>query len=169
MRGVCVRSGLTARYFYESFDDRDALLVAIVETVREEAMSLLLGSMAAHQDDPLGVQLRVALEAVVRFVARDAGSAQIFFGDHGGNDVLEGLRRDTIRSAVELFTEIFRPHVLPGADEVELRFALYLGIGGFIETVSAWRSGVIEATTEQLVDMFMDMARRLGAVFVDLA
>ena len=33
VRGVCKKAGVAARYFYESFTDRDALMSAVYDTV----------------------------------------------------------------------------------------------------------------------------------------
>src|SRR5512139_974724 len=41
MRQVCARAGLIDRYFYESFPDRDALLVAVWDQLRDEAAERL--------------------------------------------------------------------------------------------------------------------------------
>ena len=168
MRGVCARAALTDRYFYESFSDRDALLVAVGEAVRDETIALLLAAVVGLEDEPPAVQLRAALEAIIDHIANDPGSSQIFFGDHGGSDVLEALRREMIGAVVSLFIELTRPHLLPNVDENEVRLALFVGIGGFVEAVSAWRSGILDATNDGLIEMLMGVSRRLGQGLVDL-
>jgi AcrR family transcriptional regulator len=168
MRGVCARAALTDRYFYESFADRDALLVAVAESVRDKTIALILAAVEGHQNDPPAKQLRAALEAIVDLIANDPGSSQIFFGDHGGSDVLEALRREMIGAVVGLFMEVARPHLLPNVDEYELRLALFVGIGGFVEAVTAWRSGILDTTSDRLVEMLMGVARRMVRDFVDL-
>lgn len=169
MRGVCARAELTDRYFYENFTDRDALLVAAAESVRDETLGLILAAVADHGDEPLVAQLRLALKAIIEHIDTDPGSAQIFFGDHGGSDVLEELRREMIGAVVSLFMELARPKLLPTVDENEVRLALFVGIGGFVEAVTAWRSGILEATSDGLVEMLTDVARRLGDGLMDLA
>lgn len=52
MRGACARAGLADRYFYESFADREALLVAIAESVRDETIAVILNSGAAPGERP---------------------------------------------------------------------------------------------------------------------
>ena len=48
------RRGLTDRYFYESFTDRDALLATVWDQMRDETLMMLLGAITkAPQDDPL--------------------------------------------------------------------------------------------------------------------
>jgi len=44
VRGVCAEAGLGPRYFYEQFPDRDALLLAVADQVRDELLSVLVSS-----------------------------------------------------------------------------------------------------------------------------
>lgn len=168
MRGVCSRARLTDRYFYEAFADRDALLVAVGEGVRDEVVATILTAVAPHADAPLLTQLRAALAAVVGLIVEDPGSVQIFFGDHGGSEVLEALRRTTIGAVVGLFTDVASPALVPGVDIVEFRVALLVGIGGFVETMTSWRAGALDVTADEVVEMLASVARRLGAGLVDL-
>src|SRR5256885_16518468 len=46
VRGVCARARLTPRYFYESFDDLDALLVAVFAEVAAPAAGVVLPPVA---------------------------------------------------------------------------------------------------------------------------
>lgn len=169
MRGACARAGLTDRYFYESFTDRDALLVAVAQGVRDEIIGSILDAMVPHLADPLRVQLRAALEAVVAQIADNPGFTQIFFGEHGGSDVLEAMRRDTVRAVVDLFLTYGERGLVPGASVAELRVALLVGIGGFVEAATAWRSGGVPMTGEELVETLVRLSERLAAGFVDLS
>lgn len=169
MRRVCAQAGLTDRYFYESFADRDALLVAIGQSVRDETVSHLVSSLVAHAAEPPQTQLRAAITLIVDLINEDPGSAQIFFGDHGGNTFLEDLRRTTIDSTVNLFLAMARPNLAVGADELGFRVALLIGIGGFVETVTAWRSGHLDISSSELIEALMGVAQRLGDGFINLA
>ena len=42
VRGVCTASGLTPRYFYEQFENRETLLVAITDTMLAPIANLML-------------------------------------------------------------------------------------------------------------------------------
>lgn len=168
MRGVCAHAGLTDRYFYESFADRDELLVAVGDEVRAEVLSVILEAVAPHVAEPPLEQLRAALTAVIDFISSDPGGTQIFFGDHGGNDVLAVLRRRTINAVVELFVEIASPRLLPGVRETDFRVTLLVGIGGFVEAATAWRSGELEVTADELVETLLGVGRRMGSDLVAL-
>ncbi|HWJ09556.1 MAG TPA: TetR/AcrR family transcriptional regulator, partial [Nocardioides sp.] len=76
MRGVCARAGLTDRYFYESFADRDALLATVWDQMRDETLAMLLDAILPHADgDPLD-QLHAALSAVVHHIGDEPQRAQ---------------------------------------------------------------------------------------------
>jgi AcrR family transcriptional regulator len=169
MRGVCARAGLTDRYFYESFAARDALLVAVGESVRDEIIASILEAVSPHFGASLRVQLRAAIEAVVGQIADNPGFTQIFFGEHGGSDVLEAMRRDTVRAVVDLFMMYGEPGLSPDASVADLRVALLVGIGGFVEAATAWRAGAVPITAEELVETLMRLAERLSAGFLDLS
>ena len=169
MRGVCARAGVTDRYFYESFTDRDALLVAVGQGVRDEIIASILESVAPHLEASLRVQLRAALEASVAQISENPEFTQIFFGEHGGSDILEAMRRDTVRAVVDLFLLYAEPRLAPDASVADLRVALLVGIGGFVEAATAWRSGGVPMTEEELVETLMRLSERLAAGFVDLS
>ncbi|UUW91386.1 TetR/AcrR family transcriptional regulator [Pimelobacter simplex] len=166
MRGVCARAGLTDRYFYESFADRDALLAAIWDQVRDETLAMMLGAIAPHVDDAPLVQLRAALAAVVHHIGDEPHRAQIVFGDHAGSAILEQRRRETIQLSVDLLIDLARPYLRPDADETGLRISVLLGIGGFVETVLAWRSGLVEVDADELVEHLAGVGASLAPRFL---
>src|SRR5581483_1962254 len=47
VRAICARAGLTARYFYESFADRDELLLAVFDEIAQEAAAVVLDAVAS--------------------------------------------------------------------------------------------------------------------------
>src|SRR4051794_41764082 len=46
VRGVCAQAGLNPRYFYESFDDLDALLKAVFDDIMVETSKVWLQGIA---------------------------------------------------------------------------------------------------------------------------
>lgn len=66
VRAVCRASGLTERYFYESFTDRDQFVAEVYADVAEQARNTLIGAVAAA-DSPLA-RARAAVEAFVQLI-----------------------------------------------------------------------------------------------------
>lgn len=166
MRGVCAQAGLTDRYFYESFTDRDALLGTVWDQMRDETLDMLTSVIASASDEGALDQLRAVLDAVVHHIADEPARAQIIFGDHAGSAVLEQRRRDTVQMATDLMIGLARPYLREGVDEQALRINTLLGIGGFIELMLAWRSGLVESTTDEIVAHLADVGAALGSRFL---
>lgn len=166
MRGVCARAGLTDRYFYESFTDRDELLATLWDQMRDRTLAMVLEEIAAVVDEGPLVQLGAAIRAVVHHIADEPARAQIIFGDHAGSAVLEQRRRDTVQLATGLMIDLARPYLRPGVDEQALRVNAILGIGGFVELMLAWRSGLIESTADEIVEQLAEVGSALGEQFL---
>jgi AcrR family transcriptional regulator len=166
MRGVCARSGLTDRYFYESFTDRDALLVAVWDQMRDETLAMLLSTITAAADQPPLEQLRAALTAVVHHIADDPARSQIIFGDHAGSAALEQRRRDTVQLSTDLMIATARPYLRSNVDEQAFRITVLVGIGGFVELMLAWRSGLVDADPDTLVDHLQAVGAALSPRFL---
>jgi len=166
MRGVCARAGLTDRYFYENFTDREELLGTVWDRMRDETLAMLLAALQPVAERSALEQLRAALAAVVRHIAEEPARAQIIFGDHAGSAVLEQRRRDTVQLATDLMIELAQPFLRDDVDEQALRLNVLLGIGGFVEVMLAWRDGLIHASTDQIVEHMADVGAALGARFL---
>ncbi|HSV40240.1 MAG TPA: TetR/AcrR family transcriptional regulator [Nocardioidaceae bacterium] len=166
MRGVCARSGLTDRYFYESFSDRDALLVAVWDQMRDETLTMLLSVITTARDLSPLEQLRAALSAVVHHITDDPARSQIIFGDHAGSAALEQRRRDTVQMSTDLMIATARPYLRPDVDEQAFRINVLVGIGGFVELMLAWRSGLIDADPDSIVDHLQGVGAALAPRFL---
>ena len=70
VRAVCAATRLNPRYFYESFADRDALLLAVYDQQVAELGELLASRLAEVGDDEAAFT-RTGIDTVVRFVAED--------------------------------------------------------------------------------------------------
>lgn len=162
MRGVCARANLTDRYFYENFANRDELLATTWDHVRDETLSMLLDVVTDHADEPALDQLHAALDVVVHHIQEEPARAQILFGDHSGSAVLEQRRRQSVQQATGILIDLARPFLRADVDELAFRTSVLLGIGGFVEIMLAWRSGLLDADADQLVDQLTEVGRSLS-------
>ena len=151
MRGVCAATGLSDRYFYESFADRDALLATVWDQIRDQTLEMILAAIMQHADGHPLDQLRAAHVAVVHHIADEPARAQILFGEHAGSAVLEQRRRDTVQLTTDLLIDLARPYLRADVDEQEFRINVLVGIGGFVELMLAWRSGLVDADAATIV------------------
>jgi AcrR family transcriptional regulator len=154
VRGVCARSGLTDRYFYESFADRDALLLAVFDGVRDE----LTGRMLAvpFTGEPRRV-MRTMFLSLFRALADDPRLARVAFTEHAGSPALESRRHDALLAVAEAVAEGVSAAV-PGGDFHGPALFCVGGVGGLI---SAWLAGRYPATPEELADRCTDLCARV--------
>lgn len=166
MRGVCTQAGLNDRYFYEHFADRDELLAAVWDEVCFEVFGELTAVVVENVGRP---PLEILHLAIARAVALQVDSpARILFADHAGSRILEERRKITLTEATDLLIATGRPYLRPGADESDLRMGTLMGIGGFVELLTAWRTGAIESDTERIVDHVTRTANLLGTQYLAL-
>lgn len=167
MRGVCARAGLTDRYFYESFADRDELLATVWDQVRAETLTVMLGVVRDHSGDAPLEQLRAVIDVLVHHIADEPSRAQIMFGDHAGSAILEQRRRDTIQLATDLMIQQGTPYLRPDASPAALRMSTVLGIGGFVEAVLAWRAGLMgDIDADEVIEHLASVGVSLGTPFL---
>ncbi|OZM71220.1 TetR family transcriptional regulator [Amycolatopsis antarctica] len=166
MRGVCARARLTDRYFYESFANRDELLATVWDQIRDQTLQMLLGVIGARAEHSALDQLHAALHALVHQLQAEPRWAQILFGDHSGSAVLEQRRRQTVQQATDIMVDLARPFLRDGVDDRALRTNVLLGIGGFVEIMLAWRSGLVDLDADTLVDQLTEVSQSLSHNFL---
>lgn len=152
MRGVCSRTSLNDRYFYEHFADRDELLAAVWDGLRDSLIGRLLAVVGEDSKRHPIETLRQAISVVVESISTEKGWAQIMFTQHVGCAILEERRTTLLHQATALFVGAAKPYLAEGADETGLRMDALIGIGGFTELVTAWQSGLVDVDATQIID-----------------
>ena len=166
MRGVCARTSLNDRYFYENFSDRDDLLVTVWDGVRDELLAQLFGVLTEDRERPPMDTLAKGIELVVRRISDDPGWAQIMFARHLGSAVLEQKRTAILHQATNIMIGAAQPYLKPDADERGLRMDALVGIGGFVELVTAWHAGLIDAEAQEVIDHCSRIGTTLASVYM---
>ena len=166
MRGVCARTSLNDRYFYENFADRDDLLCAVWDGVRDDLLGQLLAVLAEDRERPPMDTLRKGIALVVQRTAEDPGWSQIMFGRHLGSAVLEQRRTAILHQATNIMVGAAKPYLKPDADERGLRVDALVGIGGFVELVTAWHSGLVDVDAQEVIDHCGRLGTTLAAVYL---
>lgn len=135
VRGTARQAGLAYRYFYEHFANRDALIIAVAEQVRDELVATLIESSAGVHGGT-EKQLRAALRAFLSAVADDPQMFRIMTSDDAG---VEGLDR-RLRESLDLVAEIVVANLteVSGASETELRRSARFAVGGVYRLVETW-------------------------------
>ena len=151
VRAVCQQARLNPRYFYESFDNLDALLVGLFERLMDELrieVAAEIEAAVARLGDHPPVRVRAMVAATVRYVDEDRRRARVLYLEASGNEVLSRHRLETGSLVAE---EVSAARVGPEAEAVSRTTAAFL-VGGFSELLVQWLDGRIDVSREQLVD-----------------
>ncbi|MFV0494588.1 TetR/AcrR family transcriptional regulator [Mycobacterium sp.] len=157
VRGVCRQAGLSARYFYESFADKDEFVGGVFDWVVADLAATTAAAVAAADPDD---QARAGMANVVRTIADDARIGRLLFGTQLANAVV--MRKRTESTA--LFAVLSGRHAVealraPANEQVTA--AAHFAVGGVGQTLNAWLTGDIRMGPDQLAD-------HLASILVEL-
>ncbi|QLY30313.1 TetR/AcrR family transcriptional regulator [Nocardia huaxiensis] len=155
VRGVCKQAGLTDRYFYEHFANRDELLAAVADALSEELLTILVQAgvtAPGSAEDKLHAALRAFLEAV----AGDPRIHRIISTETGTVPALAQRRREVLTTIADLVVQN-APEAFPGDhDPDSLRRAALFVTGGVNQLIDGWLDGAIDLSADELA---LDCAR----------
>ncbi|MBW0014625.1 TetR/AcrR family transcriptional regulator [Mycobacterium sp.] len=148
VRGICGRAGLAARYFYESFADKDEFVSGVFDWVIAE---LAATTQAAVATVPAHERSRAGMANIVRTIADDARIGRLLFSMQLANAVV--VRKRAESSA--LFAMLSGQYVgdalrMPANDRIKA--GAHFAVGGVGQTISAWLAGDVRLQPDQLVD-----------------
>lgn len=165
VRAVCGQAGLTARYFYESFTDKDEFVAAVFDAA---VADIAASTQAAVATSAPAEQNRAGLANLVRTVSADSRIGRVLFDSRLSDPVILRKRGDL----GDIFAVLAGQHV-----ESSLRFdpssrtkaVVRFVVGGVGQTLSAWLAGDIALSQEQLIDQLTAIVERLAdpALYTD--
>ena len=166
VKAICEEAGLTERYFYEAFEDREDLLDAIYSIVLTNCRQATLDAIRDSEQN-LEASMRAGLTAFARELTRDPRRARIQEIEIVGvSPEMERKRRDSIHAFAQLVADHTRE--LGGRDEIgPLRLdVIALGLVGSVnEQLIDYVLGDLEISLEDLIEnqvvAFEAVARRL--------
>lgn len=167
MRGVCSRTSLNDRYFYEDFDDREDLLTAVWDGMRNELIERISGMVAEDPARPPLETLHKVISLVVERISADPGWAKIMFVRHVGSETLEDRRTALLHQATDVLISAADPYLVENADRTGFRIDTIVGIGGFSELVNAWRTGLLDVSAAELIDHSTRIGATLAAPYLN--
>lgn len=168
VRGVCQAARLNPRYFYESFEDLDALLLAVHDRLVAQLGEAVLAAIDAAGDDARA-QVRAALRCIFAFVDDDPRRGRVLYVEALGHEALNRRRIESGHSLVALVEQAGaqrRGRPRPGERVARLTAALL--VGGTAELVAAWLDGRLAGDRQQLIDdateLFLAMGDRAATI-----
>ncbi len=152
MTEVCARAGLTERYFYESFSDRDELLIAVFDAITQETDAAALAALEAAPPDLLA-RCRAPAGAIVDVLSEDPRKARAYV-EAMGSQALRERRVESGRAYAALLAKQIRDLYGLGAKRYRARIALATTviIGGISEATIAWLDGELKLSRDEFVE-----------------
>ena len=148
VRGICRQAGVTARYFYESFTDKDDFVASVYDSVIAD---IAAGTQAAVAAAPPKQQNRAAMANIVRTIADDPRVGRLLFNSLLANSVLVRKRKEAGGVLATLYGQDVGSAL--GVQESERSKATaHFAVAGVAQTLSAWLDGDVEFEHDQLID-----------------
>lgn len=143
VRAVCRSAGLTERYFYESFHDRDDFVRAVYDHVCSTAMTALTSSTTP----------RDAVERFVALMVDDPVRGRVLLIAPEREPVLTKSGAEWMPSFIELLQ-----HKLTQISDPAVQAMVATGLVGALTALfTAYLNGRLATTREQFIDYCVDM------------
>lgn len=153
VRAICARAGLTARYFYENFTDKDAFVEAVFDDVTAQIATTTQAAVAAA---PTAEQTRAGITNIIRLIGEDNRVGRLLFNTQISNAAV--LRKRTQQS--ELFIALSGEHIQNayrvGADS-RVRATAAFVVGGVRQAITAWLDDEVAMSVDELVDLLVSI------------
>jgi len=151
---VCAEAQLTKRYFYESFPDRDALLLAAADelfaTLRERMEQELPRNHSRRE------RTHAVLTVLIDTLSGDPRLARLYV-ESPGNPVLLARREQAITS----FTEFAATAVLSddgSAPDPGRLLATRVLTAGITDVITSWLAGTLDADRDAIIETLERLA-----------
>jgi AcrR family transcriptional regulator len=156
---VCARAGLTKRYFYETFTDRDAALEAVTGDVYSGLHTSIVSALRRAEGDGRA-RAATAVEVFAATLDADPRIARLYAEAPGHPRLV--ARRD---AAVEEFADLVLDDVLrlPPGDRERTRTAAVLVVAGTTHVVTRWLAGGVPLGRDELIEEVLRIGTKLLA------
>jgi AcrR family transcriptional regulator len=158
VRRVCRRAGVTARYFYESFADKDEFVSAVFDWVIAD---LAASTQTAVDSAPSEEQTRAGIANIIRTIAGDTRVGRLLFSAHLSNAVVVRKRVES-SALLAMLSGQHAVAVLHMPENARINAAAHFVVGGVAQTISAWLAGDVEFGPDPLVDQLTSLLDKLG-------
>jgi AcrR family transcriptional regulator len=145
VRSVCRAAHLTDRYFYESFADRDALLVGVFDEVAAEFSAALVGAVAAGHADQAALA-RAAVDAFVDVMVADPRKGRVLLLEPLSSPAIGGHGLEV----APMFVALVRSQLEEPFDDGKALLAATAVVGGLTSLFLRWLDGTLAVDRETL-------------------
>jgi len=161
VRAVVERAGLNPRYFYESFADLDALLVALYDRVLADLTDFVVAALDTSDMAPAAFA-RAAVMALITFVDEDRRRGRVLFVEGPVSGPVSLRKTASGRGLIEFIEHYAAQRDQPLAGEPIGQLGAAILVGGFGQVMFEWLEGRLPVTRERLIE---DTTELFVAVF----
>lgn len=159
---VCAESGVTSRYFYQHFSDRDALLRAVYQQLYANFQDVIVDAIP-DAGAPPEVLAYAPIRRLVSMIDNDPRLGRMLFVESATEPLLRELRSDMMTGFTDLVLREARLHLDIADSAVGVaHLASTLGVGGLFEVLRRWLDGELEFSTDELVQHCAGFLGSLG-------
>ncbi|MHC2331171.1 TetR/AcrR family transcriptional regulator [Bradyrhizobium sp. USDA 4454] len=156
VKAICEAAELTERYFYESFANSEALLIAAYNHVVGHLHDEMAAAAASGGDDP-EARLRAALTLYFTRLKQHPKPARVFLLEISGiSPAVDAVKLDALR----VFSDILVPTASKGSDKGAAATLLSIGmVGAVISIALRWVSKHYPQAVEDVVAIAASFCR----------
>ncbi|KAA0019449.1 TetR/AcrR family transcriptional regulator [Antrihabitans cavernicola] len=155
VKQVCTEAGLSERYFYESFKDRQRLLLGVYEELVDGMRADTFEAIAAATGDDVAVR---ALGAFVGYLTADPRRARVVLIEvMGVGPLLETRRHDVMREFADVINAVWLDATTGGTERMRQLVATAL-VGAVAHLLVDWLLGGHDDTSDELVAVCVTLA-----------
>jgi AcrR family transcriptional regulator len=168
VKSVCAEAGLTERYFYEAFPDREALLIAVFDTVRDEVTAVVVDAVLNTLDGELRDRVRAPIAAGLILLTDDQRKGRLLLLAGSDNPLLNQRRHDAMLTTAALLSQLAQTYYAshPVGPDDALMTATGL-VGAETALLAAYIDGQVTVSRERLIEHITDIHLAAAAGFVN--
>lgn len=155
IQSLCREASLNKRYFYESFEDLDALASAVVDEISEGLVKTAfeVATAARAAGSTTEVLAREVMRVVIEYLTDDARRARVLFTEVADSPRAIAHRRAVIHGLAQALSAYgHEHHGAADATDPIAPLASSLLVGGSIEAILGWLDGIIVMSRDELIE-----------------
>lgn len=131
---LCKRANVSTRSFYEHFESREALLIALHDDINAQAATAVVRALAERDDDDLDARALAGVTAYLRTMTADRRWARIALIESVGVSREAEAHRQAAITRFAALIELEGERAAPGRDHRLAAIALVGAVNGLVNT-----------------------------------
>jgi AcrR family transcriptional regulator len=156
VRAVLQKTGLSQRYFYESFANIDELLVGVFDHVMKSTTARVIAELPQTGGD-----IRAMISALANAFAAtldDPRATRVALIEAWGSETLMRRRVATLHAGADMLADAVKNATDNAPSDGSVELAAFAIVGGLLESMLAWVDGALDISRDTLFERFTDIS-----------